>query len=228
MDRKVYCRKCKRRYSYERYQRIEKIIEYFTLEIPAHRVAKFMKINYRTVLSVYQKLRERIAEESLKELKRLSGEIEIDDAYFGGKQKGQRGRAAAGKVLVLGMLERHGKVFTTLPENLGVPQVAKIIKKYAEKGSIFYTDKYRSYNSLVFFGKHLRLDHAHEFVREGNIHINGLEGFWSFAKERLLQYHGVSKKHFYAYLKELEFRYNHRQENLYHTFRNFYFMSKNT
>ncbi|GAH38173.1 unnamed protein product, partial [marine sediment metagenome] len=50
----------------------------------------------------------------------------------------------------------------------------------------------------------------------GRRHINGLEGFWSFAKERLLKYHGVSQNHFDLYLKEMEFRYNYRNENLYH------------
>ena len=89
------------------------------------------------------------------------------------------------------------------------------IKQHAEKGSVFYTDKFRSYNSLKFYGKHIAIDHGKEFGK-GKRHIDGLEGFWSFAKERLLKYHGVSKSYFHLYLKEMEFRYNYRKENIYH------------
>ena len=64
-------------------------------------------------------------------------------------------------------------------------------------------------------GKHIAIDHGKEFGK-GKHHINGLEGFWSFAKERLLKYHGVSKSYFHLYLKEMEFRYNYRKENIYH------------
>jgi transposase len=54
--------------------------------------------------------------------------------------------------------------------------------------------------------------------KNGKVYINGIEGFWSYAKERLLKFHGVSKDNFIYYLKELEFRYNFRDnidDNLY-------------
>lgn len=193
--------------------REEKVIEYFTLEIPANKASKVLKVNYKTVYRIYQKLRAKIVLKAQEEFRKLSGEIEVDDAYFGGRRKDNRGRAAAGKTLVLGMLERDGRVYTTLPENLAVGQVLEAMKNVAEKGSVFYSDQFRSYKSLFIFGRHLSLDHASEFAN-GRVHINGLEGFWSFAKERMLKYHGISKKHFYLYLKELEFRYNHRHDDL--------------
>ena len=59
------------------------------------------------------------------------------------------------------------------------------------------------------------INHSKTFVKAKN-HINGLENFWSFAKERLLKYHGISKNNFHLYLKEMEFRYNYRKENIYH------------
>jgi transposase len=172
-----------------------------------------LKVGYKTVYRIYQQLRQKVADRTRDEFKKLSGEIEIDDAYFGGRRKGNRGRAAAGKTLVLGMLERDGRVFTSLPQNLEVDQVLDTIKRYAEKGSVFYTDRFRSYKSLFIFGRHLSLNHAQKFTN-GRVHINGLEGFWSFAKERMLKYHGISKKHFHLYLKEFEFRYNHRNDDL--------------
>ena len=87
--------------------------------------------------------------------------------------------------------------------------------KKVRRGSIVYTDKFRSYDSLMFCGyRHLKVDHGKRFVT-GKVYINGLEGFWSFAKERLIKFHGVSKEKFPLYLKEMEFRYNNRKNNLF-------------
>jgi len=210
---RVYCPRCKRRYSFKRAERIKKIIEYFALEVPANKAAKVLRLNFKTTYRIYQRLRGKIANKSEAEFRKLSSEIEVDDAYFGGKRKGKRGRGAAGKVMVLGMLERNGKVFTTALEKAKATDILKTIKNKAEKGSVFYSDKFKSYKSLVLLGRHITLDHAKEFAN-GRAHINGLEGFWSFAKERMLKYHGISKSNFHLYLKELEFRYNHRNQNL--------------
>ena len=84
------------------------------------------------------------------------------------------------------------------------------IIKHTEKGCVYYTDHFRSYNSLSRFGKHQRIDHQHKFVQSRN-HINGIEGFWSYAKRFLQKFNGVSKKNFYLYLKEIEWRFNNRQ-----------------
>lgn len=98
-------------------------------------------------------------------------------------------------------------------EHIEGADVLETIKDRVDRGSVFYSDKFRSYKSLFVFGRHYSLDHAEKFAN-GRVHINGLEGFWSFAKERMLKYHGISKRHFALYLKELEFRYNHRTQDL--------------
>jgi transposase len=83
------------------------------------------------------------------------------------------------------------------------------------KGSVFYTDGFRSYNDLKQYGKHNVIRHDNdEFAKEKN-HINGLEGFWSFAKERFHKYHGINKANYPFYLKEMEFRFNHRNESVF-------------
>ena len=148
------------------------------------------------------------------EYQKLSGEIECDESYFGGRKKGPRGRGSREKIKVFGMLERQGRIFTAIVDNVSAETLMNEIRQHAKKGSVFYTDKFKSYKSLKFYGKHLTIDHGKEFSK-GRRHINGLEGFWSFAKERLLKYHGVSKSYFHLYLKEMEFRYNYRKENLY-------------
>lgn len=82
-----------------------------------------------------------------------------------------------------------------------------------KRGSIIYTDKFRSYDGLIMYGfRHERIDHSLRFAN-GKVYINGIEGFWSYAKDRLPKFNGVSPKNFIYYLKELEFRYNNR-ENL--------------
>jgi transposase len=84
-----------------------------------------------------------------------------------------------------------------------------------KRGSLIYTDKFRSYDGLVSYGfRHRRIDPSERFAN-GKVYINGIEGFWSFAKERLINYHGVNPPKFPLYLKELEFRYNHRDRDLF-------------
>ena len=81
------------------------------------------------------------------------------------------------------------------------------------KGSVFYTDEITSYNDLSRFGKHVPIDHSETYV-DGPAHINGLEGFWSYAKGLHRPCHGVDRENFPVYLAEYEFRYNHREEHL--------------
>ena len=68
---------------------------------------------------------------------------------------------------------------------------------------------------ILGFERHFRVSHgANEFAR-GKQHINGIESFWSYAKHRLIQFNGVAKHTFYLHLKETEFRFNHRHDDLY-------------
>jgi transposase-like protein len=93
------------------------------------------------------------------------------------------------------------------------------IENHTRKGSVYYTDAFRGYQSLQRFGKHLVVNHSKEFVNQRTKnHINGIEEFWSYAKHILYNYRGVSRYHFPMYLKEIEYRYNHRKENVFKLF----------
>ena len=81
------------------------------------------------------------------------------------------------------------------------------------KGSVYYTDEFVSYNDLARLGKHVPIDHSETYA-DGEAHINGLEGFWSFAKGLHRPCHGVDEENFPTYLDEYEFRYSHRGEQL--------------
>src|SRR3990167_601780 len=217
------CRKCRRVKGRKMLQRELHIIVGFHQQAPASRCASDLGVNYRTVERVYRKLREILYHICELEGAKLSGEIEIDDAYFGGKRKGNRGRGAGGKSVVLGLLERDGRVYTKVVEVLTAPHLMEIIRAKTRKGSVYHTDTFTSYNSLKQFGKHLKVNHSKTLVDKRHHHINGIEGFWSYAKHKLYNYRGVSKSNFPLYLKEMEYRYNHRKENILEPIMKLYF-----
>jgi transposase len=185
-----------------------------------------LAVDAKVISWVYQKLRAAIfhvAELEAMESK-LSGEIELDEAYFGGRRKGQRGRGAAGKSVVFGLLERDGRVYTKVVENVSAETLLTHIRAKTRKGSVYYTDAFKGYQSLKRYGKHHTVNHTKSLVdRRTKNHINGIEGFWSFGKHILYNYRGVSKYHFPMYLKEIEYRFNHRRDNLFKLFLHTFF-----
>jgi len=214
-DKRIKCKHCKKKYSLNNLQRDMQILYYFYLEISARKTAKELELNYRLVHRKFMQFRKAMANFCAKEAQKLNGELELDETYFGGKRKGKRGRGANNKAIAFGILERNGKVYTLIVENVQAETLMQAIQEKTNKGSVFYTDGFRSYNDLKQYGKHNVIRHdKDEFVKEKN-HINGIEGFWSFAKERFHKYHGIDKKNYPFYLKEMEFRFNHRNENIY-------------
>jgi transposase len=192
-----------------------RILKLFEWELSVRRMAQQASLAYNTALRAINTLRLAIWAHAADGNGLLRGEIEPDEAYFGGKRKGKRGQGAADKVPVFGILERNGRVRVTVVPNVQAETVLGLTVEKVRRGSIVYTDRYRIYDALMFCGyRHLRVDHQTHFSR-GRVTINGLEGFWSYAKERLIKHHGVSKEKFPLYLKELEFRYNHRAEDLF-------------
>jgi transposase len=180
-------------------------IKLFELDTSVRESAKQLDLAYNTVYHLYQILRYAIVITDTNN-QSFSGEIEMDESYFGGRRKGNRGRGAAGKVPVFGILERGGKVTVEVVPDVKMDTLLELAIKKVKRGSLIYTDRFRSYNGLVSYGfKHRRIDHGKRFAN-GKVYINGIEGFWSFAKERLMKYHGVVPRKFPLYLKELEFR----------------------
>ena len=191
------------------------LIKFFELELSANQAARHTGMSYPTVLKAFDVIRYAIISSAEDAAELLAGEIELDESYFGGRRKGKRGRGAASKVPVFGILERNGVVKVEVVKDVSVKSLLDMTIKTVRRGSIVYTDKFRSYDSLMFCGyRHLRVDHGKRFAT-GKVYINGLEGFWSYAKQRLAKFHGVSKQKFPLYLKEMEFRFNNRNHNLF-------------
>lgn len=186
------------------------LIHAFVGGVSARVAAETAGVNRHTATLFYHKLRELIAAKLEAEAPFSVGEVEVDESYFGGVRKGKRGRGAAGKVVVFGLLKRAGKVYTTIIPDTRSQTLAGIIRKRVRPDSVVYTDAYRSYDTLdVSEFRHRRINHKQTFVARGN-HINGIENFWSQAKRHLRRYNGIPKAHFHLFLKECEWRFNYR------------------
>ena len=187
-----------------------KLLEYFVLEVTARSAANMMGIQANTAMLFYRKIREVIAyhlEQQAHEI--LDGAVELDESYFGGARQGKRGRGAAGKVVVFGILKRGGKVFTKVVKDTRTETLLPLITRKIAPDSVVYTDCYRSYNALdVSDFHHHRINHSALFAT-GKNHINGIENFWNQAKRVLRKYNGIPKESFPLFLKECEFRFNY-------------------
>lgn len=185
-----------------------KLIELFVAGVTARTAAELANVNKSTAAYYFHRLRLLIYQHS-PHLEMFDGEIEADESYFGGVRKGKRGRGAAGKTAVFGLLKRDGKVYTVVVPNTQSATLLPIIREKVKPDSIVYTDFYRSYDVLdVSEFYHFRINHSSHFAENHN-HINGIENFWSQAKRHLRKFNGIPKVHFELYLKECEWRFNH-------------------
>lgn len=177
-----------------------------------------VKVSRPTLTRILRLIRERIVEISEREAK-FSGEVEVDESYFGPRRvRGKRGRGAGQKVPVVGLLKRGGKVYTKVVENCSRKELLPVIQGKILSESTVYTDAWKSYDSLILHGyDHYRIHHHENEFARGKNHINGIESFWSFAKRRLVRANGVRKDKFLLHLKESEFRWNHRKDDMYKT-----------
>lgn len=144
---------------------------------------------------------------------KLDGDVEIDETYIGGVRKGKRGRGAANKTILLGMMERDGDVVTHVVEDVKKKTLQPLIEEHVEAGSDVFTDELLSYNGLDKKGyNHQTINHGIGEYVDGDIHVNGIEGYWSILKKSLKSTHvQVSPQHLAKYVKEFEYRYNSRK-----------------
>lgn len=199
-------------------KKFREIIKLFSADIEAKKIALLSGTNINTINKILQMLRERIVCLAEKESYFSCGEIEIDESFFGARRvRGKRGRGAHGKTIVFGMKKRHGNVYTQIVKNCSTQALLPIIKAKVPEDSEVYSDEWRAYDGLVNFGykKHYRVTHSKDVFANGKAHVNGIENFWGVAKTRLVKFRGISKKTFYLHLKETEYRFNHRDDNLY-------------
>ncbi len=184
-----------------------RLIELFVAGTTARTAASLVGVNKTTASYYFHRLRQLIFI-CTEDLGLLTGEIEVDESYFGGRRKGKRGRGATGKVPVFGLLKRNGKVYAAMIPDAKAKTLIPIIRQKVKPDSIVYSDCWRGYNALdVSEFKHYRINHSMLFADKHN-HINGIENFWNQAKRHLRKFNGVPKTHFHLFLKECEWRFN--------------------
>ena len=127
-DKRVKCKHCSRYYSIKKLKIDLQILYYFYLEVSARKASKELEINYRQVHRKFMQFRKSIALYCNSQSNKLNGELELDESYFGGKRKGNRGRGANNKTIVFGILERKGQVYTKIVENVSANILMEEIK----------------------------------------------------------------------------------------------------
>ena len=190
----------------------------FALDLTAADAARLTDLSVRSVNDIYLRIRERLAYACEEEGRVTSGQVEVDESYFGPKRvRGKRGRGAGGKTIVFGIFKRNGKVYTEIVEDCSKPSLLRVIRGQVAPRTVIHSDGWRGYDGLVDVGykKHYRVHHATDEFARGKSHINGIESFWGYAKRRLVKFNGVPNRTFYFHLKETEFRFNHRRGYLY-------------
>lgn len=184
--------------------------------ISSYELGKALKVTQKSAWFMLHRIRLAMQDGTFN---KLSGEIEADETFIGGKarnmhlSKRQRritGTGTKDKTAVMGIMERGGKVRTSVVANRKKHALQAEVKKHVEAGSALYTDALLSYEGLASDYAHQVIDHAVKYV-DGQVHTNGLENFWSLLKRTISgTYVSVEPFHLFRYLDEQAYRFNTR------------------
>jgi len=207
------------------------LIWWFVYDFTANRTAKETELSQKLVHRCFSIIRKAIRDYEETVADKFFGQIEVDETYVGPKFKNRRKstrdkarrvsavkRGRGSKTLiqpVFGIYQRNGTVYVEFVSDASKKTLQDIIKGRISLESEVYSDTWKGYRGLKRQGyKHQTIDHGkEEYVRKSKqekVHINGIEGFWGYLKQRLLKYHGVAKENLIYYVKEQEFRFNNR------------------
>lgn len=198
-------------------RKMRRVIKYFALDLTASKTAELAALTRPSVSRIFVKIRLRLAEEA-ERASPFGGAVEVDESYFGARRvRGRRGRGASGKTIVFGIFKRNGSVYTEIVPDCKKKTLQAVIRGRVKPETVIHSDAWRGYDGLVDVGysKHFRVNHAENQFVVGSNHVNGIESFWSFAKRRLQKFNGIAPHTFYLHLKECEYRFNHRKQNLF-------------
>jgi len=184
--------------------------------ISSHELHRALGITQKTAWSMLHRIRLALQHGTFDT--KLTGEVEVDETFIGGRARnmhvGQRkakGRGAVGKAVVMGLLQRHGEVRTEVVEDTKRRTLQPRVHAHVEKGSCVYSDALASYEGLGADYAHQVVDHAECYVR-GRVHTNGLENFWSLFKRCIHGTHvSIEPFHLFRYLDSETFRFNNRK-----------------
>lgn len=180
-------------------------------------IARALNVTQKTAWFMLHRIR--LAQQS-KSGGKLSGEVEIDETFIGGKARNmhasKRSRVITGtggkdKTIVMGMVERGGNVRAFVVDDRRKNAMQKQVREHVEAGAAIFTDELQSYRGLDADYQHAVINHAVEYAN-GEVHTNTMENFWSLVKRQLHgTYIAVEPFHLFRYLDEQAFRYNNRK-----------------
>lgn len=185
-------------------------------------LAKDLKITQKSAWFVLHRLRHAARTQSFNAP--LSGTVEADTTYVGGKEKNKHSKdrkggtqGGAGKEIVLGILERDGELRTAhMADGKGKTLKGAVRANVGER-AVVMTDEDRAFIGLGKTHTHLAVNHsAGEYARMGGyVHTNGIESVWALLKRQIIGiHHWVSPKHLDRYVKEMTFRFNRRDQGV--------------
>lgn len=188
--------------------------------VSSYEIARDLKITQKSAWFVLHRIRLAMQDEFFGS--KLDGEVEVDETFIGGKArnmhkdkkigKGFEHRGGAGKIVVMGMLQRNGKVTTKVIQDREKETLHGHIADCIAEGTTIYSDEWGPYSGLNEKYVHQVINHAEQYVN-GRIHTNGMENFWSLLKRGLSgTYVSVEPFHLFRYLDEQMFRFNNRKE----------------
>jgi transposase len=182
------------------------VIKLFELEIPPTQLAKEVGISYPTALKAIYLIRRAIAQASGEETPtyRASSEQSVDETVL----------EPTGRVF--GLHEKDGEIRISLVSDLRPEEILGAQSKFAKQGPIIFTGPFSEYDALLLWRFRLSPGLART-LPGGKLTLDGLHGFWGFARTRLSRFHRSSERDFYYFLTELAFRYQHRDEELFDT-----------
>lgn len=190
--------------------------------ISAKQIQRETGVTYKTAWRMFKQIRTMLEDESPSGPGtyegKLTRKVEVDEAYFGGRRKGQGGRPMLGdrkgKQTVIGIAQRQGRVKAVLADDASASTLNGIVKEHVLPGAVVFTDEWAGYNGLTGRGyQHHRINHSAKVYVAGDVHTNTIEGFWSLVKRGLAGvYHNVGRNYLQSYLNEYAFRYNRRHD----------------
>jgi transposase len=193
-----------------------RLLEYFCLGVPAYRLRLQVPLDLKTVQRWFRILRIAIYRHEMKEMKALLAKADAGSALAGGRVQIRQDFLVSAGRMALGIYKGNGRVFT-LP--LHVPAGDEIAEKIAGAGQLHFCDETLALTLLNIHGNSVVVN-GENGTRRGHEIPEDIEGFWAFTRQWLKHYRGVPRMYFPLYLKEIEWRFNHRSENLVKLIRN--------
>ena len=179
--------------------------------ISAKQLQRELGVTYKTAWRIFTQIRKLMAED----INPLSGQVEVDETYIGGRRAGKRGRGASGKSVVMGIVGRKGNAIKKVIPDVKARTLLPIVAKHVSNGdTTIFTDELGSYNRVDKLGyAHEIVQHAAKQYVRGIAHVNTVESLWSTIKRGIDGVnHSVSTLHLQSYLDSYIFRYNHRKD----------------